>query len=118
MPPAAWLLALGVLAMALLDKYTIPDAALTAAAAALTTILVILPTARIRKGECLHCRYSLAGATLTSKGLCTECGERLGAAHADHPAADAEAETEAEPVDPLNPFARLAVLLHDDEENT
>ncbi len=48
-------------------------------------------------------------------GLCPECGERLGASHADHPEPTVEAP--AEPVDPSNPFARLAVLLHDDEEN-
>ncbi|HVU64131.1 MAG TPA: hypothetical protein VHC70_09150 [Phycisphaerales bacterium] len=65
---------LGVLGMALLDKYAVPDAALTGAAAMFTTVAVILPTARIRRGECLYCRYSLAGATPASKGVCAECG--------------------------------------------
>jgi len=51
-------------------------------------------------------------------GLCAECGERLGPEHADHPETDAEPDTQAEPVDPSNPFARLAVLLHDDEESS
>ncbi|MBV9582378.1 MAG: DUF177 domain-containing protein [Chloroflexi bacterium] len=48
-------------------------------------------------------------------GLCPECGERLDNAHVAHPQVDIE--DEAEPVDPANPFARLAVLLHDDEES-
>jgi hypothetical protein len=65
---------LGVLGMALLDTSAIPDAAITSAAAAFTTIAVLIPTARIRSGECLHCRYSLAGATPAGKGICTECG--------------------------------------------
>jgi uncharacterized protein len=51
-------------------------------------------------------------------GLCPECGERLGASHVAHPAAEASEAEDSEPVDPSNPFARLAVLLHDDEENT
>jgi len=49
-------------------------------------------------------------------GLCPDCGERLGAAHATHPAASTEEPSE--PVDPSSPFARLAVLLHDDEETS
>jgi uncharacterized protein len=47
-------------------------------------------------------------------GLCPECGERLGRAHMAHPARNDATE---EPVDPSNPFARLAVLLHNDEES-
>ncbi len=43
-------------------------------------------------------------------GLCPECGERLGPTHTSH--------AEEAPVDPSSPFARLAVLLHDDEEST
>jgi uncharacterized protein len=46
-------------------------------------------------------------------GLCPECGERLGPAHMAH----ATAEPTDQPVDPSNPFARLAVLLHNDEES-
>jgi uncharacterized metal-binding protein YceD (DUF177 family) len=46
-------------------------------------------------------------------GLCPTCGERLGPAHTPH--ADPEAVQPA--VDPSSPFARLAVLLHNDEEN-
>ena len=46
-------------------------------------------------------------------GLCPECGERLGPDHAAH----APGESDAEPVDPANPFAQLAVLLHNDEES-
>jgi uncharacterized protein len=49
-------------------------------------------------------------------GLCPECGERLNASHPAHP--EAVDEAPVEPVDPSNPFARLAVLLHDDEEST
>jgi uncharacterized protein len=48
-------------------------------------------------------------------GLCPECGERLGRSHVAHPAT--QADEAPEPVDPSNPFARLAVLLHDDEES-
>jgi uncharacterized protein len=45
-------------------------------------------------------------------GLCPTCGERLGSTHPLHPQpADEEA-----PIDPASPFARLAVLLRDDEE--
>jgi uncharacterized protein len=47
-------------------------------------------------------------------GLCPECGERLGPSHVAHPAL--EAEQPPEPVNPEGPFARLAALLHDDEE--
>jgi uncharacterized metal-binding protein YceD (DUF177 family) len=51
----------------------------------------------------------------TCPGLCPTCGERLGPAHAAHPTTE---ETPVEtPVDPSNPFARLAVLLHNDEES-
>jgi uncharacterized protein len=46
-------------------------------------------------------------------GLCPDCGERLGPSHAAH----AETEALETPVDPSNPFARLAVLLHNDEES-
>jgi uncharacterized metal-binding protein YceD (DUF177 family) len=46
-------------------------------------------------------------------GLCPDCGERLGRNHAPHPAGE---DVEAD-VDPSNPFARLAVLLHNDEES-
>ncbi len=46
-------------------------------------------------------------------GLCDQCGERLDARHAAHP----DNDDQSAPVDPANPFARLAVLLHDDEES-
>src|SRR5215471_21170737 len=46
-------------------------------------------------------------------GLCPECGERLEPGHTAH----APTEGCAEPVDPTNPFAQLAVLLHNDEES-
>src|SRR5690242_16984150 len=46
-------------------------------------------------------------------GLCPECGERLGAGHSPHTHTEPIQQT----VDPDNPFARLAVLLHDDEES-
>jgi uncharacterized protein len=46
-------------------------------------------------------------------GLCATCGERLGPGHPQHE----EAESEPAAIDPSSPFARLAVLLHNDEEN-
>ncbi len=46
-------------------------------------------------------------------GLCEICGERLDARHAAHP----DNDDQSAPVDPASPFARLAVLLHDDEES-
>jgi uncharacterized protein len=46
-------------------------------------------------------------------GLCPHCGERLGPGHMAH----AAIEPTDQPVDPSNPFARLAVLLHNDEES-
>jgi uncharacterized protein len=46
-------------------------------------------------------------------GLCARCGERLGPDHMTHTEDDA---TET-PLDPSNPFAQLAVLLHNDEES-
>jgi uncharacterized protein len=49
----------------------------------------------------------------TCPGLCPECGERLEPGHTAHASVDASAE----PVDPANPFAQLAVLLHNDEES-
>jgi uncharacterized protein len=49
-------------------------------------------------------------------GLCSECGERLGAAHRAHPHPE-DTQEEDVAVNPASPFARLAVLLHDDEEN-
>lgn len=66
---------LGVIVMALLDNSAIPDAALTAAAAAVATVLVILPIDRVRKGVCVYCGYSLAGATPAAGGVCSECGQ-------------------------------------------
>jgi uncharacterized protein len=48
------------------------------------------------------------------QGLCADCGERLGPSHAAHPAQ--ETEERPEPVNPESPFARLAVLLHENEE--
>jgi uncharacterized protein len=50
----------------------------------------------------------------TCPGLCPTCGERRGPKHMAH----ADFEEQLAPVDPANPFARLAVLLHDDEENS
>jgi uncharacterized protein len=46
----------------------------------------------------------------TCPGLCATCGERLGPQHTAHPEAEQEEEQTA------SPFARLAVLLHNDEE--
>jgi len=46
-------------------------------------------------------------------GQCSECGERLGPGHQAH----TPIEDNDEPVDPSNPFSRLAVLLHNDEES-
>jgi uncharacterized protein len=46
-------------------------------------------------------------------GLCSTCGERLGPKHRKHP----EAEHAEQPaINPASPFARLAVLLRNDEE--
>ena len=45
-------------------------------------------------------------------GLCPTCGERLDSRHTTHQ----EQETDEQPVDPASPFARLAVLLRDDDE--
>lgn len=50
-------------------------------------------------------------------GLCPDCGERLGPGHAPHPAQSTAEQPDDEPVDPSNPFAQLAVLLHNDEES-
>jgi DUF177 domain-containing protein len=47
-------------------------------------------------------------------GLCERCGERLDADHTPHP----DNDQQRVPVDPASPFARLAVLLHDDEESS
>ena len=47
-------------------------------------------------------------------GLCAHCGERLDARHAAHP----DNDEQLAPVDPASPFARLAVLLHGDEESS
>jgi uncharacterized protein len=44
-------------------------------------------------------------------GLCETCGDRLGPAHRAH----AEERPEV-PIDPSSPFARLAVLLKEDDE--
>jgi uncharacterized protein len=52
-------------------------------------------------------------------GLCPTCGQRLEPGHAEHPEAEQppkEEEEEEEPVDPASPFARLAVLLQNDQE--
>jgi len=46
-------------------------------------------------------------------GLCPDCGQRLGPGHSPH----SLTESTNAPVDPSNPFARLAVLLHNDEES-
>jgi uncharacterized protein len=46
-------------------------------------------------------------------GLCAHCGERLGPDHLAH----TEGEPTETPLDPSNPFAQLAVLLHNDEES-
>lgn len=47
-------------------------------------------------------------------GLCERCGERLDASHQAHP----DNDDQPAPVDPASPFARLAVLLHDDNEES
>lgn len=46
-------------------------------------------------------------------GLCPNCGQRLGPAHADHASVVAAEAI----IDPTSPFAQLAVLLRDDEES-
>ena len=71
---------LGVLGMAGLDRTEFPDAAITGLAAALATLVVVLPTARVRRGACLHCEYSFEGATPGAMGVCVECGTDLHAA--------------------------------------
>jgi uncharacterized metal-binding protein YceD (DUF177 family) len=48
-------------------------------------------------------------------GLCPRCGQRLDSTHTEQHPDEEEVEPEA-PVDPANPFARLAVLLKDDHE--
>jgi len=48
-------------------------------------------------------------------GLCQTCGERLGPRHSPHTEVPQQEEQAA--VNPASPFARLAVLLHNDEEN-
>jgi uncharacterized metal-binding protein YceD (DUF177 family) len=48
-------------------------------------------------------------------GLCPTCGERLGPRHLPH--TDVPHQEEEAAVNPTSPFARLAVLLHNDEEN-
>jgi uncharacterized protein len=45
-------------------------------------------------------------------GLCATCGQRLDTQHRAHP----EPEPDSPPVNPASPFARLAVLLKDDQE--
>jgi uncharacterized protein len=50
---------------------------------------------------------------LACPGLCSECGERLGPQHRPHTESEQQEQTAS---DPANPFARLAVLLHNDEE--
>jgi len=45
-------------------------------------------------------------------GLCATCGERLDQRHAPHP----ESNIDEELTEAASPFARLAVLLHNDEE--
>ena len=47
-------------------------------------------------------------------GLCESCGQRLDQTHPAH--AGERTPTTPTPVDPANPFARLAVLLNDEEE--
>ena len=47
-------------------------------------------------------------------GLCPTCGERLGPSHAAHP----DNDDQPAPMDQASPFARLAVLLHDDNEES
>jgi uncharacterized metal-binding protein YceD (DUF177 family) len=48
-------------------------------------------------------------------GLCSTCGERLTPQHRTHPELEDQDKPEA-PVDPASPFARLAVLLRNDQE--
>ena len=48
-------------------------------------------------------------------GLCQTCGDRLGQRHSPHTGLPQQEEQAA--VNPASPFARLAVLLHTDEEN-
>jgi uncharacterized protein len=45
-------------------------------------------------------------------GLCPTCGERLDTRHSPHD----RQENDEQPVDPSSPFARLAVLLRDEDE--
>ena len=49
-------------------------------------------------------------------GLCTTCGERLDARHRAHDGDDNDTDDQEQPVDPTSPFARLAVLLRNDDE--
>ncbi|HEV7665855.1 MAG TPA: YceD family protein [Chloroflexota bacterium] len=48
-------------------------------------------------------------------GLCPSCGQRLDTTHRQHPEIEEQLEPEA-PVDAASPFARLAVLLKNDQE--
>jgi uncharacterized protein len=49
-------------------------------------------------------------------GLCVTCGQRLDSNHRQHTEIDAQTAEHEVAVDPSSPFARLAVLLRNDEE--
>jgi uncharacterized protein len=52
-------------------------------------------------------------------GLCLVCGDRLEAGHQAHTDSNADSnDEELAPVDPASPFAKLAVLMRDDDEET
>jgi hypothetical protein len=68
---------LGVLAMAVADRTVVPDVALMGAASVIATLAVLAPTERARRGVCVFCGYSQAGATPAARGVCTECGADL-----------------------------------------
>lgn len=63
----------GTLGLILLDR-ALPDAVLTGAAAAASTLIVLLPLPRQRAFACPRCAYDLSGASPASGGVCTECG--------------------------------------------
>lgn len=67
------------LAAALLVLYEnhVSDWLLTAGAAALATVAVLMFARRVKTGRCIACEYDLAGVTTATQGLCPECGHVL-----------------------------------------
>lgn len=64
----------GVLGMAALDATVMPDAAIMGLASALAALATLVPMERSRRGVCVQCGYSQAGATPGARGVCAECG--------------------------------------------